>query len=252
MNHRIVEWRCDATTGQVVAGGNRQGNRMDQLNTPSDVIVDKKTDSVIICDSGNRRIMQWPRRNGTSGNVILSNIDCRGLAMDDQRFLYVSDYKKHVVKRYQMGKTKGTVVAGSQRQGNRYNQLNGPSFIFVDRDHSVYVSDSWNQRVMKWTRGAKEGILVASFGNEKNDQAQLLCPQGIAVNECGTIYVTDCANHRVMCWPDRAEQGIVIADGDNKEEQANQLRYPRGLSFDQYGNFYVVDQWNHRVQQFSR
>ncbi|CAF3472615.1 unnamed protein product [Rotaria sp. Silwood1] len=116
MNHRIVEWRCDATTGQVVAGGNSQGNRMDQLNTPSDVIVDKKTDSVIICDSGNRRIMQWPRRNGTSGNVILSNIDCRGLAMDDQRFLYVSDYKKHVVKRYQMGKTKGTVVAGSQRQ----------------------------------------------------------------------------------------------------------------------------------------
>ncbi|CAF3462247.1 unnamed protein product [Rotaria sp. Silwood1] len=75
MNHRIVEWKCDATTGQVVAGGNGQGNGENQLNRPTDVIVDKKTDSVIICDSGNRRIMQWPRRNGKGGNLILSNID---------------------------------------------------------------------------------------------------------------------------------------------------------------------------------
>ena len=31
-NHRIVEWKSGATNGQVVAGGNGQGNRNDQLN----------------------------------------------------------------------------------------------------------------------------------------------------------------------------------------------------------------------------
>ncbi|CAF4388479.1 unnamed protein product, partial [Rotaria sordida] len=44
------------TNGQVVAGGNGQGNRLDQLDYPSDVLIDKETDSLIICDQGNRRV----------------------------------------------------------------------------------------------------------------------------------------------------------------------------------------------------
>ena len=51
-NHRIVKWKCDAKNGEVVAGGNGKGNRMDQLNEPTDVIVDKKNNSLIICDCG--------------------------------------------------------------------------------------------------------------------------------------------------------------------------------------------------------
>ena len=92
-NHRIVEWKPGATSGQVVAGGNGQGNRTDQLNKPTDVIVDKETDSLIICDWGNRRVMRWSRRSRTSGETIIDNIPCWGLTMDDERFLYVSDYQ---------------------------------------------------------------------------------------------------------------------------------------------------------------
>ncbi|CAF1172183.1 unnamed protein product [Rotaria sordida] len=56
INHRIVEWKYNATSGQVVAGGNGQGNGTDQLNEPTDVILDKWTDSLIICDWGNQRV----------------------------------------------------------------------------------------------------------------------------------------------------------------------------------------------------
>jgi hypothetical protein len=52
-NHRIVEWKSGTTSGQVVAGGNGQGNQANQLSTPTAVIVDKETDSVIIGDYGN-------------------------------------------------------------------------------------------------------------------------------------------------------------------------------------------------------
>ena len=38
-NHRIVEWKSNANDGQIVAGGNGQGNRLDQLNRPTDVII---------------------------------------------------------------------------------------------------------------------------------------------------------------------------------------------------------------------
>ena len=77
-NHRIVEWKWGATSGQVVAGGNGQGSGNHQLSNPTDVIVDKERDSLIICDCSNRRVVRWPRRNGTNGETIISNIDCCG------------------------------------------------------------------------------------------------------------------------------------------------------------------------------
>ncbi|CAF4354445.1 unnamed protein product, partial [Rotaria sordida] len=99
------------TNGQVVAGGNGYGNRLDQLNYPSDVLIDKETDSLIICDT--RRVVRWSRRSGTTqGEILIDNICCRGLAMDDQRYLYISDTDKHEVKRYQIGDKNGTIVAG--------------------------------------------------------------------------------------------------------------------------------------------
>ena len=33
------------------------------------------------------------------------------------------------------------VVAGGNGKGNHLNQLNCPTYIFVDQNHSVYVSD---------------------------------------------------------------------------------------------------------------
>ncbi|CAF4305992.1 unnamed protein product, partial [Rotaria sordida] len=150
------------TNGRVVAGGNGKGNRLDQLNEPTDALIDKETDSLIICDSENRRVVRWSRRSGTTqGEILINNIDPYGLAIDDQRFLYISDYKKHEVRRYQIGDKNGTLVAGGNGQGASLNQLNEPSYIFVDQQQTVYVSDNWNHRVMKWNKGAKEGIVVA-------------------------------------------------------------------------------------------
>ena len=106
-NDRIMEWKKGATTGQVVAGGNGRGNRNDQLNYPINVIVDKQNDSLIISDAHNQRVVQWPRRNGRSGETIISNVGCCGLAMDNDGYLYVSDIEKHEVKRWKVGETNG-------------------------------------------------------------------------------------------------------------------------------------------------
>ncbi|CAF4899296.1 unnamed protein product, partial [Rotaria sp. Silwood2] len=150
LNHRIVEWKWAATSGQVVAGGNRQGSGAHQLYNPLDVIVDKERDSLIICDYSNERMVRWPRRNGTSGETIISNIDCVGLTMDENGSLYVTDNRKHEVRRYRRGESQGTVVAGGNGSGNRLDQLSRPHYVFVDRDHSVYVSDWGNDHEMKW------------------------------------------------------------------------------------------------------
>ncbi|CAF4040279.1 unnamed protein product [Rotaria sordida] len=250
-NHRIVQWKWDARSGQVVAGGNGQGNKAHQLYNPFDVIIDKEKDSLIICDRSNARVVRWPRRNGTSGETIISKIYCVSLTMDENGSLYVTDNGKYEVRRYRRGESQGTLVAGGNGQGNRLDQLSNPHYVFVDRDHSVYVSDLGNNRVMKWKEHAKEGIVVASGQGQEDSFTLLNYPQGIVADQLGTVYVADWGNHRIMRWPKGATQGSVIAGGNSWGGESNQLYYPCGLSFDRHGNLYVVDNNNHRVQKFN-
>ncbi len=250
-NHRIVECKLGATSGQVVAGGNGQGSGAHQLYNPYDVIVDKERDSLIICDTGNTRVVRWPRRNGTSGETIISTISCHGLTMDENGSLYVNDQGKQEVRRYRRGESGGTVVAGGNGSGNRPDQLSYPSYVFVDRDHSVYVCEYWNHRVMKWVEGAKQGIVVAGGQGQGNGLTQLSNPLGVVVDQLGTVYVADRGNDRIMRWVKGAAEGSVIVGGNGFGGQSNQLKWPDGLSFDRHGNLYVVDGGNHRVQKFN-
>ncbi len=253
-NHRIMQWKKGGTNGQVVAGGNGGGNGMNQLNGPTDVLIDKETNSLIICDRSNQRVVRWPRRSGTTqGEVLVENIYCEGLAMDDQRYLYVSDAEKCEVRRYDIEQedTEGTIVAGGHGAGGGLNQLINPTYLFVDRQQTVYVSDGGNHRVMKWKKDAKEGIVVAGGQGSGNSLTQLSSPWELFVDTLGTVYVAEEGNCRVTRWSQPMKRGTVVVGGNGHGNGANQFSHPIGLSFDQHGNLYVVDYGNHRVQQFS-
>ncbi|CAF1682869.1 unnamed protein product [Rotaria magnacalcarata] len=252
-NHRIIQWKSgDTTKGQVIAGGKGQGNGLNQLNHPTDVLIDEETDSLIICDQGNRRVLRWSRRSGTTqGEVLIDNICCFGLAMDEQRYLYVSNNEKHEVRRYHLGEKNGTLVAGGNGNGAGLNQLSNPHYLSVDRQQNVYVSEHLNARVTKWNKGEKEGIVVAGVQGQGNALGQLNNPSGLFLTESGTLYVTDSWNNRVMRWTPEAKQGTVIVGGNGSGAGANQFDLLRSLSFDRHGNLYVADKDNHRVQRFS-
>ncbi|CAF3890770.1 unnamed protein product [Rotaria sp. Silwood1] len=199
-NNCIMQWKMDDPNGKVVAGGKGQGDQLDQLNGPTDVLIDRETDSLIISDSKNRRIVRWSRRNRTAqGEILIDNIACHGLAMDDQRYLYVSDVKKHEVRRYQLGGNmkNGTLVAGGNENGSDLNQLDFPTYIFVDRQQTVYVSDFHNHRVMKWNKDAKEGIIIAGGQGEGNALTQISDPSGLFVDASGTLYAADLWYNRI-------------------------------------------------------
>jgi len=249
-NHRIVEWKKDATYGRIVAGGNGEGQRNDQLNYPQSMIVDYQTDSLIICDSNNQRVVLWPRQNGTSGATIISDVKCWDLVMDNHRYLYVSDTEKHEVRRWKIGETNGTLVAGGNGKGDRLNQFDGSRYICVDQDQTVYVSDNRNHRVMKWLKGAKEGIVVAGGNGSGSSLSQMYYPSRIMVDSLGTIYVVDSANHRIVRWLNEAKEGSIMVGGNGEGNQPNQLDYPIDFSFDQQNNLYVLDRDNYRVEKF--
>lgn len=84
-NHLIMAWKVGATAGEVVAGGNGQGDRSNQLNDTTDIFIDRKTDSLLICDKKNRRVIHEPLKccSLCKFEIFIDNIDCWGLTMDD-------------------------------------------------------------------------------------------------------------------------------------------------------------------------
>ncbi|CAM4769157.1 unnamed protein product [Rotaria magnacalcarata] len=251
LNHRIMEWKYGATAGRLVAGGIGGGNHTDPLNCPVHVIIDRDRNNLIISDYMNKRIVRWPRENGTGGEIIISNVGCYGLALDDVGFIYIADYDKHEVRRYRMGENQGTIVAGGNGAGTGLNQLNHPRYVFIDEDNSIYVSDESNHRVMKWMEGAKQGIIVAGGQRSGNSLTQLSNPYGVFVDHSGTVYVADGSNHRIVRWCRGATQGEVIVGDNGSGNQSKQLNIPFGLTFDREGNLYVSEHSNHRVQKFN-
>ncbi|CAF0912830.1 unnamed protein product [Adineta steineri] len=245
-NHRIVEWKCDAKEGQIIAGENGEGDEMNELYCPGKVIIDQQNHSIIIADCENRRVIQWLNQNQ---EILIDDINCDGLAMDKNGFLYVSDWIKNEVTRWKMGEYyEGIVVAGGNGEGDQLDQLNSPCSIFVDEEQSVYVSDRDNHRVMKWRKDAKEGRIVAGGNGQGANLNQLSQPEEIIVDDLGQIYVADCENDRIMRWCEGKEEGEIIVGGNDEESQLNG---PMGLSFDDDANLYVADYHNHRIVKFE-
>ncbi|CAF3877732.1 unnamed protein product, partial [Adineta steineri] len=205
-NHRIVRWTLNSNTGQIIAGRNGQGNQNNQLYCPRDIVFDKKKNSFIISDEGNRRVIRYSDQNEPNQQILISNILCYGLAIDKNGFLYVCDCENHEVRRWKQGDDRSDLVAGGNGKGNHLNQLDGARYIFIDEDDSLYISDNENHRVMKWKKDAKEGIIVAGGNGNGDSLKQLSNPHGIIVDHLGQIYVADCSNHRVMRWCEGGEE----------------------------------------------
>ncbi|CAF3935198.1 unnamed protein product [Adineta steineri] len=250
-NHRIVKWKLNSNIGQITVDGNGKGNQNNQLNEPADIIFDKRNNSFNISDMGNKRLIRYFDKNQINQQILITNIDCFGVTIDKNGYIYVSDWTNHEVRRWKQGDKKGELVAGGNGRGTDLNQLNCPSYMFIDEDYSLYISDCVNHRVMKWRKDAKEGIIVAGGNGKGNSLKQLSSPYGVVVNHLGQIYVADTYNHRVVRWCEGKEEGEIVVGGNGKGNQSNQLNSPIGLSFDNEENLYVVDNDNHRIQKYE-
>jgi sugar lactone lactonase YvrE len=250
-NNRIIEWKFGAKNVQVIADGNGERNISDQLYLPINVIVDNKNDSFIICERENRQVVRWPRRKSTYKQIIISDIDCFGLTMDNNGDLYVANEEKSEVRRWRIGETDGTIVAGGNGQGDHLNQLLYPQYIFLDKNQSLYVSDYYNHRVMKWEKDAKEGIVVAGGNGRGDSLRQLNFACGVIVDDLENIYVADSRNNRIMRWSKESRKGSIVVGGNAEGKQSNQFSALKDLSFDRQGNLYIVDSNNQRIQKFD-
>ncbi|CAF1483661.1 unnamed protein product [Adineta steineri] len=250
-NSHIVRWESGAKNGEIVAGRNGPGSELDRLSYPTDVVLDKEKKSLIICDQGNQRVMKWPLKNIQNQQVLIPDIDCWGLAMDNNGDLYISEPEKHQIIRWQEGNKESTIVAGGKQFGKQLNQLYNPRYIFVDEYHSVYVADCANSRVMKWMKNATKGIRVAPELIDDGNPNILRNPIGVIVDRMGNIYVSNEKSHQIMRWSPGAAKGVPVVGEKISGREPTQLALPHDLSFDRQGNLYVVDRYNGRIQKFA-
>ena len=161
-------------------------------------------------------------------------VDLKGIAVDRDDSIYVSDYKRHcLVKLNKDGKVLKTIGT----KGNDNAEFNIPRHVTVTRDQ-VIVCDSMNERLQVL---AKENL---SFVRTISLQGRE--PVGIAHDELGNLYVSDPKSSSIVILNERGEFRLSFNNKAN-----GQLNRPNGVCVvDQF--VYVVECGGHCVSVFSR
>jgi sugar lactone lactonase YvrE len=149
------------TTGTVVAGGNGQGKRNNQLNTPLYVFVDSEN-AVYVSDSENHRVMKWVQ-GAKEGICVAGGQDFgedlthlwspSGIIVDKQGTMYIADSQNHRVVRWVKDKEayEGELIAGGEGQGEKAYQFDEPKSLYIDKLGDLYVVDRNNHRVQRFS-----------------------------------------------------------------------------------------------------
>ncbi|CAF3962061.1 unnamed protein product, partial [Adineta steineri] len=141
--------------GIVVAGGNEEGDQLNQLNSPGSIFVDEDQ-SVYVSDAENHRVMKWIKdaKEGTivaggngEGESLNQLSEPYGVFVDDLGQIYVADFGNDRIMRWCEGEEEGEIVVGGNSEEN---QLNGPIGLSFDEEGDLYVTDYGNHRIVKF------------------------------------------------------------------------------------------------------
>ncbi|CAF4182317.1 unnamed protein product [Adineta steineri] len=236
--------------GITVAGGNGDGDQLNQLANPSGTYIDDNK-SILIADVHNHRIVEW-KYNAKQGQIIAGG-NGQGNKLDQL------DTPIDVI----VDKAKNAIIICDHANARvvrwfRESQTNPQilisrlycSGVAIDKDGSIYVSDIANNEVKRWKEGDIDGTLFAGGNDDGNRLDQLYGPGSLFVDEDYSVYVSDQGNHRVMKWRKDAKEGIIVAGGNGPGNALDQLSYPAGVIVDSLGQIIVADYGNDRVMKW--
>ncbi|CAF1037264.1 unnamed protein product [Adineta steineri] len=240
---KLNKWKQNAIT---VAGGNKHGQKLNQLYYPEGIFIDKNK-NIFIVDYSNDRIVKW-KYNAKQGKIIAGG-NKQGNRMNQLNGPtdMIVDQQNHSIIIADCGNRR--VIRWLNEKQQILIQNIHCWGLAIDKNGFLYVSDREKHEVRRWKMGEynNEGIIVAG-GNRQGDQLhQLSYPTSIFVDEDESVYVSDYHNHRVMKWKKDAKEGRIVAGGNGQGENLNQLSSPHGVIVDDLGQIYVADCWNDRV-----
>ncbi|CAF1043691.1 unnamed protein product [Adineta steineri] len=243
---KLNKWKQDGIT---VAGGNGEGQELNQVSYPPQTFIDKKK-NIFIVDRDNHRIIEW-KYNAKEGQIIAGGngygdqidqlYDPTDVIVDQQdHSIIIADCGNERVIQW-MNQNQQILIKNIYCYG-----------LTMDKNGFLYVSDWLKNVVRRWKMGEynNEGIIVAGGNGKGNQLNQISYPRFIFVDEDQSVYVSDEDYNRVMKWRKDAKEGTIVAGGNGLGGNLNQLASPRGVIVDNLGQIYVADCWNHRIMRW--
>ncbi|MHB1317766.1 MAG: flippase activity-associated protein Agl23 [Anaerolineae bacterium] len=244
-NHRIQVYSAD---GGYLRQWGSQGAEAGQFQEPWGVAV-APDGTVYVADTWNHRIQmfdaggtylrEWGTFGETGDDVTLDGVfyGPRGLALDSEGSLYVSDTGNKRVLKYSAG---GELLASVGGSGDAPGQFQEPVGLAVSPDGEVYVADTWNKRIQVFDADLN---YVREWDINGWDSVSVTNKPYLAVDTNGTVWATDPESHRVLGFVD-GKIAVVFGQYGSGLDGFNM---PTGLCVGGPGQIYVSDSENHRV-----
>ncbi|CAF1260742.1 unnamed protein product [Adineta steineri] len=240
------KWKQNAIT---VAGGNGEGQELNQLKFPIGIFIDEKR-NIFIADFRNHRIVEW--KYNTKEGQIMAGGNGYGNRIDQLHAptYVIVDQQNHSIIITDQG-NKRVIQWLNLKQQILIDNIDCGG-LAMDKYGFLYVSDYMKNEVRRWKMGEynNKGIVVAGGNGYGNQLNQLYDPASIFVDEDQSVYISDTGNYRAMKWRKDANEGTVVAGGNGGGGNLNQLSKSSGVIVDDLGQIYVADWGNNRVMRW--
>jgi DNA-binding beta-propeller fold protein YncE len=229
----------------------------------------------------------YVREWGAEGAAVGELKQPRGITVDSQGTLYITDSMNHRIVKYD---STGTLLATWGSFGTGPGQFDHPVDIEADAIGHLFIVDENNRRVVKlttsgeyvlsWTGSAdgdfnlpfavgvgpdgsvyisenfdgsiqhytNDGAYLGRWGTPGGDPGQFSLPLGIAVDRAGNVFVSDVGNNNVQKF---TATGGLLARWGGTGSAPGLFMTAFGITIDPSGNVLVVDHHNFRIQIFS-
>jgi hypothetical protein len=132
---------------------------------------------------------------GTKGDASNELNGPRGIFIDVNLDLYVTECENHRVQLFQSGQSNGITVAGS-KSPNPTISLKCPAGIVLDAQKYLFIVDSYNYRIVgSGPNGFR--CLVGCYG-QGSQSNQFNQPFTLSFDRSGNMFVTDPSNNRIQ------------------------------------------------------
>ena len=202
------------------------------------IAVQPNTGSLFVADSGNNRVLRFPRPVNQVGRITADG----------------------VIGQVDFASTVSAVVTASS--------LRGPRGLAFGPDGDLFVADTGNSRVLEFTAINRPAVRVYGQPNFTSSAASTLvsaqtltAPQGLAVDAAFNLYVADTGANRVLIFPNTqsaapAGTAAALVIGQARFDSTagavgTTLRSPTDVDLDSSADIYVSDYGNNRVLEFS-
>ena len=214
--------------------------------------------------------------SGDDGPAVEAQLNSpRGVEIDSDGNVYISDSLNHRIRRVDASGTIGTVV-GTGEFG--YSGDGGPAVaaqlgqaekLAFDSAGNLYIADTFNSRIRRvdpaGTITTLAGLGESDFSGDGGPAvaAHLNGPSDVFVDDLGNMYIADRGNNRIRLVDSSGNiltiagprQDDFFSGGFNRESGPAigvLLRRPHAISVDRSGNVYVADTGNHRIRVLTQ